>query len=382
MRLARCIHWSVAALVCLLLAPANCRVYAQDKSAAPEASICHDGPYVWFRDSGIERLVVSPDAKEPAIRTDLLSRETFNQQWLEVQVGDPTPAQFQVRLRPDHAIPKSTWEMPERLLVTSDLEGNFDAFVRILRSQGAVDETLKWSFGSGHLVVLGDSVDRGNYVPQCLWLIYQLEAEAEAAGGAVHFILGNHEAMNLAGDARYLALKYKWLVQETGLKIEDLYSRDSELGRWLRSKNAMVKIGDRLFVHAGISPLLLERGWQVDEINQVVRDNIGKTKLEGDGELVVKSSGPLWYRGLVVEKDDEPKATLRHVRRALEHFNAKQIVVGHTVVDSISTDFEGGVMRVDLKHPTTRQHGVARALLIENGQDLAVGDDGSRELVR
>ncbi len=44
---------------------------------------------------------------------------------------------------------------------------------------------------------------------ECLWLIYSLEEKAKAAGGYVHFILGNHEIMNMQGDFRYVQDKYR-----------------------------------------------------------------------------------------------------------------------------------------------------------------------------
>ena len=67
-----------------------------------------------------------------------------------------------------------------------------------------IDTDLTWSFGDGHLVIVGDVFDRGPNVTECLWLIYRLEQEASAAGGAVHFLLGNHELMVMRGDLRYL----------------------------------------------------------------------------------------------------------------------------------------------------------------------------------
>lgn len=354
---------------------------AQERPGRPEQAICADGPYVWIRETVAELIRVDPLVDGPGLTRKNLPADDLFTSSLDVQVGDPTPARFQVELRREHPTPSAVWKVPERLLVTSDLEGNFEALVRILRSQGAVDENLNWTFGEGHLVVLGDSVDRGNYATQCLWLIYKLEAEAAAAGGAAHMILGNHEAMNLAGDDRYLAPKVHWLLRETGLTIEQLFSADSELGRWLRSKNSIEKIGDQLFVHGGISPQVLDRGFGMDEINQLLRQSLGLPDPSGDSGFLMTSPGPLWYRGLVEEDDDEPKASTEHVQLVLDHFEAKQIVVGHTIVDTISTDFDGRVLRVDLKHPKSQEQGVAKALLVENGHCLVVGDDGSREPV-
>jgi len=46
-------------------------------------------------------------------------------------------------------------------------------------------------------------MDRGNDVMPVLWMIYKLENEAIIKGGRVHFILGNHEGMNIQGNENY-----------------------------------------------------------------------------------------------------------------------------------------------------------------------------------
>ena len=81
-----------------------------------------------------------------------------------------------------------------------NIEGNYYSFVNLLIGNKITDNNLNWIYGTGQLVLNGDMVDRGEYVTQVLWLIYKLEQEASAAGGHVHFILGNHEAMNLEGN--------------------------------------------------------------------------------------------------------------------------------------------------------------------------------------
>jgi hypothetical protein len=89
-----------------------------------------------------------------------------------------------------------------RIFAISDIHGEYDAFVDLLRNAGVIDENLNWSWTDGHLVIVGDTFDRGVSVTECLWLIYRLEQEAEKVGGRVHFVLGNHEAMVMYGDNR------------------------------------------------------------------------------------------------------------------------------------------------------------------------------------
>ncbi len=146
-------------------------------------------------------------------------------------------------------------EGASKIIAVSDIHGEYEYFVDILINSGVIDSSLNWVWGNGHLVIDGDVFDRGDLVTECLWLIYRLEQQAEAAGGEVHFVLGNHELMVIRGDNRYVHDKYiKGICRKTRIKHEDLFGPDMELGRWLRSKLTLLKINDILFVHGGISP--------------------------------------------------------------------------------------------------------------------------------
>ncbi len=87
----------------------------------------------------------------------------------------------------------------------ADTHGEYAIAVELLKKQKVIDANLKWSFGKGRLAVLGDVFDRGPNQTEILWLLYSLEAQAKAAGGAVYVMLGNHESMALGGDERYLS---------------------------------------------------------------------------------------------------------------------------------------------------------------------------------
>lgn len=355
-------------------------------AAAPAgvASLRIDGPHIWIRGDQAEVMSIEPAAPEADDERSTVTRRSLTRDELLATripciVDDAARTRFEIEVRAEHPIAPASWPQPQRLLATSDIEGNFDVLVRILRSQGAVDESLAWSFGANHLVVLGDSVDRGDNVTQVLWLLYRLDGEARRAGGAVHVLLGNHEAMLMRGDGRYIAEKYRQLLAATGLPIEEYFSAESELGRWLRTKHAMVRIGDDLFVHAGIGPRFLERRLSIDETNDLVRAQLGVRRPEGDAGLVLGGEGPLWYRGLVVATDAVPKADAQHVAEVLEAYGVRRVLVAHTLVDRISSDYDGRVVRIDLRHPRSSADGVARALLIEGGASFVVGDDGTKE---
>ena len=138
----------------------------------------------------------------------------------------------------------------------------------------------------------------------------------------------------------------------------------------MRSKNVIEKVGETLFVHAGISAKMLSKNINLNNINTIAQENYG-TDLINDTltipNLLMGRYGVLWYRGLVTDYKYYPKATLNEIDNFLDFYSSNKIVVGHCIVDDISSDFGGKVIRVDIHHPTeeaTKEK--AKALLIEN----------------
>ena len=137
----------------------------------------------------------------------------------------------------------------------------------ILRGEGVIDSSFNWTYGDGHLIISGDLFDRGFHITECMWLLYKLESEAAIAGGKVHLIIGNHEIMNMTDDWRYVEVKYFNNAHLMGKRMSELYGSNTELGRWLRSKNIIEKIGDYAFMHGGISPQVSAFNLTYDQIN-------------------------------------------------------------------------------------------------------------------
>ena len=40
------------------------------------------------------------------------------------------------------------------MLVISDIEGNFEAFRKLLQGNGVIDENFNWTYGKDHLVLV------------------------------------------------------------------------------------------------------------------------------------------------------------------------------------------------------------------------------------
>ena len=81
---------------------------------------------------------------------------------------------FSAKLRPPAEIEpdvvRTTGNAP--LFIVADTHGEFEILAQMLTSQKIVDAKLGWSFGRGHLVVLGDVFDRGPNQLEILWLLY------------------------------------------------------------------------------------------------------------------------------------------------------------------------------------------------------------------
>jgi hypothetical protein len=59
---------------------------------------------------------------------------------------------------------------------------------------------------SSHISIMpqvGDILDRGDQEIKLLFLLERLQRQAQAAGGALHVLNGNHETMNVGGNFRY-----------------------------------------------------------------------------------------------------------------------------------------------------------------------------------
>lgn len=309
--------------------------------------------------------VLTAAAQAPAYEYVLFSRSAGK--------GTVVLPDFTVQLK-EHLKPeKTTYKEVSRIFVLSDIEGEYAALKGLLWAGRVMDQSFRWTFGKGHLVVVGDVFDRGSAVAECLWLFYHLEEQAKKAGGYLHYVLGNHELMNLTGDYRYLNPRYLELAQQAGVPYAQFYSPQTELGRWLRTKNVAEKIGPYLFVHGGISQMVNEWGPSLDTLNGRVRpyyDHPGDSTMPATVSPLFSDAGPMWYRGYYID----PKASSTQVDSTLRLFRVKTIVTGHTPISRIAAFHDGRVINVDVPHAK----GASEALLIEGRQMYRVNGKGEK----
>jgi Calcineurin-like phosphoesterase len=189
------------------------------------------------------------------------------------------------------------WSGVDRVVVFADVHGAYTQLAELLHETGILDAKDHWAAGRTHLVSLGDLLDRGADSRKVMNLLMQLQGEAQAAGGYVHVLLGNHEAMNLLGDLRYVEAgeyasygdlespaeraerRQGWETAQGAGSGADFdqnfppgyfghraaFSPKGKYGQWLLTLPVAIVVNDTLFMHGGPSNVL--RGMSLQELN-------------------------------------------------------------------------------------------------------------------
>jgi hypothetical protein len=285
------------------------------------------------------------------------------------------------------------WTGIEKVIAVGDLHGDYENFVLILQNPkvGLVDESLHWTGGKTHFVQTGDILDRGDRAKEIIDLLRRLEKEAEAAGGKVHVLLGNHEEANVTGislgypdyvspqqfvsflpksfrKAREkqfvsrLPAEERAQVKALGEDLDknpalfsfwagvlrEIRNGNEKLAalayidnfnrtyrKWILGKNCVIRINDVVFAHGGIS--LEYSTWKLKDLNDLYRRelwayafNPASPTLGGEPfapKLVYNPQSPLWYR-----QDDV--ASQAEIDQILANLGAGRMVVGHNFLGS------------------------------------------------
>ncbi len=345
-----------------------------------------DGPYLFFDEK--------KSIKVTYLYSDSIMDKCFRQDSIILMESKPFldkknnfPFRIPIEDQGKSKAPLDKYKGVKKIMAVGDLHGGFDEFSNFLISNRVIDLDYNWIFGDGHLVVLGDVFDRGDKVTECFWLLYKLEAEAEKQNGRVHLILGNHEIMNFSGDKRYLSEKYIDLFNQLGLNYTKFYDKNTEIGRWLRNKNAILKINDILFVHGGISPELLSKHLTISVINRKIKEIINRDQVKPIDDLeefLLDTKGPLWYRGYVKNEDLYYKVTGEEfdldeakLDGILRFYRAKTIVFANTNVKEVLPFYGQKLIGIDI--PYTEPGVEFQALFIDQTGKYKAYADGRLE---
>lgn len=347
---------------------------AKFTTSADVPALTIDGPYVLYRGDSILVQYIDSANGFLSLRSNQMQQSQRENLLLMVNTDEPGKT-FSVKLHPKLLPEKSIYNKAQKMLVVSDVEGEFAAFRKLLQGNGVIGANYHWTFGDGHLVLVGDFVDRGTMVTEVLWLIYLLETEAEASGGKVHFILGNHEIMNMNGDLNYVHHRYMAHADSMQVPYLDLFSQHAELGRWFSTKNVTERIGNILFMHGGFSGYMNQVQMQLNDLNDTARLYYTDTSFAYPSiysELLFSEYGPFWYRGYY---RGNPKASAAQVDSTLNIYNSRFIVTGHTIMaNEIVSAYDGKVIDLDVPHKL----GFSEALLIEGTKMYRVNARGEK----
>ncbi len=297
-----------------------------------------------------------------------------------------------------------------RIVAVGDLHGDFGAWRAIASAAGLIDKQGRWTGGATVLIQTGDVVDRGPDSLKIIQDLMRLQREAPRAKGRVITLVGNHEAMNVTDDLRYVSAgDYAAFVEGDSQRLRDaVYASNKtaieaayrqrdptmtdeairkawidttplgqiehqrawhsagQIGRWVIGNPAVVLIDGNLFVHGGISPAYAHM--QLAEINSKVAAAL-TTHATAPEAILNDEAGPLWYRGLALREGAEtagppvtPPRTDAETPLAatplpsvevqlndlLKAFGAKRIVIAHTPILSGIAVLNGGrLVRID-----------------------------------
>ena len=211
-------------------------------------------------------------------------------------------------------------------------------------------------------------------VTEVLWLIYSLEEKAKAAGGYVHYILGNHEIMNMSDELDYVQERYIQHAQLMNKPYMQLFGPNSEIGRWLATKNVMERVGNTLFLHGGVSGYLNNLSISLKELNEITRPFYTDTTYRYKDDrlnLIFSDFGPFWYRNYY----KAPRANPQQIDSTLDIYNVRNITTGHTIIaNEIRSLYNGKVFNIDVHHAEGR----SEALLIDDGKFWRVNTAGEK----
>jgi len=257
-------------------------------------------------------------------------------------------------------------------------------------------------------------------------LLMSLQKDAARQSGRVIVLMGNHEAMNIYGDLRYVTeADYASFSDDKAdsrrrkttdsshpagfIERCEAFASDGRYGKWIRSLPAIARVNDSIFLHGGITPELAAQPIEkindaitselksfdayrefmidkkiaqpcstLDELTAAARSALEKAKgkdaetlkafLEYGTWLSINENGPLWFRGYAqwTDADGAPK-----IQSLLTAFGVARFVVGHTpqTGGQIVSRFDGKVYLIDTGMLSSYfPGGHASALNIQDGK--------------
>lgn len=255
----------------------------------------------------------------------------------------------------------------QRILVIGDIHGEFYALLYALYKAKVIDKGGRW-IGKNTLVVqIGDQIDKGGRGIEienddCLEelkimeFLHDLHFKAVKFKGGVYNLIGNHEIMNVMGDFRYVSHHHIKGFQGVNIR-KKLFEPGGQLAQKLACHtNGILKIGNWIFVHAGLLPEHIEN-YSIQDINNTIRElllgNLSFDTIHQEiKNILLGGKGFLWDRTYSNQIDSTRCEQLDRVMQILHIGKQGGMVVGHTVKNTITSDCNGKLWMTDTGYST------------------------------
>lgn len=233
----------------------------------------------------------------------------------------------------------------DRLVIIGDIHGDIKRLKTILIDAKIINNNIEWIAEPPNTVVvqMGDQVDSLNRDEsiaewevlddvEVIYFTNLLDKFAQSKGGRFISIIGNHEFMNVIGNYSYVSSKS---MANNENKRRELFKAKGVLSPILSKRPIVLKIGELLFCHAGLTTkhleLLKKYGKDISYINRiwknfVLHGNVLKEDKELFDNILLDYNGILWTRELDNQND---------LNELLKSINCTFMFVGHTVMDGI-----------------------------------------------
>lgn len=236
------------------------------------------------------------------------------------------------------------YEHNNRIVIIGDIHGDIRRFKDILIDAKIINKNIEWTAEPKNTIVvqMGDQVDSINrdrtleeweVLPdiEMIYFTNLLNKIALSKGGRVISLIGNHELMNTIGNYSYVSDK----SLKDNYKRQELFKPGGTLSAILSQRPLVVKIGQLLFCHAGLTlehlNILSKYNKDVSYINTIWKNFIKNNAIliedkEIFEDIILDGDGILWTRDLDEKVD---------LIKMLETLGCVYMFVGHSVVEQV-----------------------------------------------
>jgi hypothetical protein len=249
---------------------------------------------------------------------------------------------------------------PARVVAMGDLHADIGVTRKAFQLAGATNSKDEWIGKSLTVVQLGDVIGRSDDERQVLDFLFDIRRKAEAGGGKVHVLIGNHEVFGGRVDNQAVGPNpFPGFVGMPGLNLNDPRLRilppnqrargaalmtGGPYAKRLAEFPTVLKLGGTVYAHGGVVPRWARYG--IDKINQEVSQWLmGRTPEPDSAKGVDDGDRVMWTRQFSSNVDDSDCAVLNE---SLALLGAKRMVVAHTVHPNITPRCDNKVWAIDV----------------------------------